>query len=89
MESIEVQERGGTPDNFEEPPVLPPDSPLSGTPPAEDTDNQATAAEPNASEKDKKEKVVPPTVPGLSEMLNEWQISGTPEERQFFSVQVV
>ena len=28
------------------------------------------------------------TIPGLSEMINEWQISGIPEEEQFFSTNV-
>ena len=30
----------------------------------------------------------PPIVPGLSEMINEWQIAGTPEESQFFATEV-
>ena len=30
----------------------------------------------------------PPTVPGLSKMIDEWQIAGTPEESQFFSTEV-
>lgn len=29
----------------------------------------------------------PPKVPGLSEMIDEWQIAGTPEETQFFSTE--
>ena len=34
------------------------------------------------------EKTVPATIPGLSEMMNEWQISGVPEDQQFFSTSV-
>ena len=30
----------------------------------------------------------PQTIPGLNEMLNEWQISGLPEEQTFFSTEV-
>ena len=30
----------------------------------------------------------PATIPGLNEMINEWQISGIPEEEQFFSTNV-
>lgn len=30
----------------------------------------------------------PQTIPGLNEMLNEWQISGVPEEQTFFSTEV-
>ena len=30
----------------------------------------------------------PPTIPGLSEMIDEWQIAGMPEESQFFSTEV-
>ena len=85
-ETNEVQEREGTPNNTEEPPVLPPDSPPLKTAAAADAGSEATTAEASASEDRAK---VPPTVPGLTEMLNEWQIAGTPEEKQFFSVQVV
>lgn len=34
------------------------------------------------------QRATPPTIPGLTEMLNEWQISGVPEEQQFFSTSV-
>ncbi len=34
------------------------------------------------------EKDIPATIPGLSEMMNEWQISGVPEDQQFFSTSV-
>ena len=34
------------------------------------------------------EREVPATIPGLSEMINEWQISSIPEEKQFFSTNV-
>ena len=30
----------------------------------------------------------PPIVPGLSAMIDEWQIAGTPEESQFFATEV-
>ena len=73
----------------EEPPVLPSsdaDSPPGVT--AAEESNEAPS-EPNATKKNDEEKPVPPVVPGLSEMLDEWHIAGTPEEKQFFSSQVL
>ena len=68
----------------EEPPVLPSsdaDSPPGVT--AAEESNEAPS-EPNATKKNDEEKPVPPVVPGLSEMLDEWHIAGTPEEKQLF-----
>ena len=84
--------------NTEEPPVLPPaDTPPANPPPtaaaaAAATPAQEVRPEPtvDAAKKEEREedKEVPPTVPGLSEMLNEWQLGGIPEDKQFFSTQV-
>lgn len=40
----------------------------------------------NDSEKEEKQEI--PTVPGLTSMIDQWQIAGVPEQNHFFSLQV-
>lgn len=70
------------------PPVLSVSS--SSSPPSEGATGTTSSSSPRdtRSSLSESQRGAPATIPGLTEMLNEWQISGIPEEQQFFATSV-